>query len=158
MLNFYNFKILQQLIPFFMFFNAKNLCVSQNLLNTHELTRGNNWLNSSLFYFDFVLWGTTWSGFHEKFCLFLSCLCLHKTSTATPLVPQDELYIAQGALFVDPGRIDHFPAPLDFTGQFMDGSVLLSWNPDKKEKQAESQSQKQDENKPEKKKGIKRWK
>ena len=38
MVNFYNFKILQQLIPFFVFFNAKNLCVSQNLLNTHTHT------------------------------------------------------------------------------------------------------------------------
>ena len=37
MVNFYNFKILQQLIPFFVFFNAKNLCVSQNLLNTHHV-------------------------------------------------------------------------------------------------------------------------
>jgi hypothetical protein len=44
------------------------------------------------------------------------------------LVPQNELEIKQGALFVDPGRIDRFPAPLDFHGQFMDGSVLLSWN------------------------------
>ena len=45
-----------------------------------------------------------------------------------PLVPEDELPIAPGALFVDASRIDRFPKPLDFDGQFMDGGVLLSWN------------------------------
>jgi fibronectin type 3 domain-containing protein len=44
------------------------------------------------------------------------------------LVPQNEPEIENGALFVDPQRIDELPAPLDFAGQFMDGSVLLSWN------------------------------
>jgi fibronectin type 3 domain-containing protein len=45
-----------------------------------------------------------------------------------PLVPSERLEIEEGALFVVPERIDEFPAPLDFTGEFMDGSVLLSWN------------------------------
>ena len=41
-----------------------------------------------------------------------------------PLVPANELEIAHGALFVDPERIDTFPAPLDFTGEFMDGNGI----------------------------------
>ena len=45
-----------------------------------------------------------------------------------PLVPTEQLEIEHGALFVDPERIDIFPAPLDFFGEFMDGSVVLSWN------------------------------
>ena len=45
-----------------------------------------------------------------------------------PLVPEDELSITPGALFVDASRLDHFPKPLDFNGQFMDSGVLLSWN------------------------------
>jgi len=45
-----------------------------------------------------------------------------------PLVPPKEMDIAAGALFVDPTRIDRFPAPLDFAAQFMDGSALLGWN------------------------------
>ncbi len=45
-----------------------------------------------------------------------------------PLVPEDGTPISHGALFVDTEEIDHFPAPLDFAGQFMDSSVLLSWN------------------------------
>ena len=44
------------------------------------------------------------------------------------LVPEDELSITPGALFVDASRLDRFPKPLDFNGQFMDGGVLLSWN------------------------------
>ena len=45
-----------------------------------------------------------------------------------PLVPEKEMTIETGALFVDAARIDHFPKPLDFYGQFMDESVMLSWN------------------------------
>ncbi|MDR2129897.1 MAG: hypothetical protein LBP56_01790 [Odoribacteraceae bacterium] len=46
----------------------------------------------------------------------------------TPLVPPEQMEIAGGALFVDGGRVDRFPPPLDFSGRFMDGTVLLSWN------------------------------
>ena len=59
MVNFNNFNINQQLIPFFVFFNAKNLCVSQNLLNTHhvansracDLFKNNLLLNMPLSFF-----------------------------------------------------------------------------------------------------------
>lgn len=46
----------------------------------------------------------------------------------TPLVPETDMEITEGALFVDADRIDRFPKPLDFYGRFMDGSVLLVWN------------------------------
>lgn len=45
-----------------------------------------------------------------------------------PLVPEEEMKIEPGLLFVDPERIDRFPPPIDFAGRFMDGSVLLSWD------------------------------
>jgi len=45
-----------------------------------------------------------------------------------PLVPEDEMSITPGALFIDASRLDRFPKPLDFNGQFMDSGVLLSWN------------------------------
>jgi len=45
-----------------------------------------------------------------------------------PLVPEEEMKIEPGVLFVDPEQVDRFPAPLDFEGRFMDGSVLLSWD------------------------------
>jgi fibronectin type 3 domain-containing protein len=45
-----------------------------------------------------------------------------------PLVPEEEMTIEPGLLVVDTERINSFPAPLDFSGEFMDGSVLLSWD------------------------------
>jgi hypothetical protein len=45
-----------------------------------------------------------------------------------PLVPEKEMQIAPGAVFVDTERLDRFVKPLDFTGEFEDGNVRLAWN------------------------------
>lgn len=43
-------------------------------------------------------------------------------------VPEEELSIENGALFVDMKNVARFPKALDFYASFSDGSVLLSWN------------------------------
>ncbi|MDR2816143.1 MAG: fibronectin type III domain-containing protein [Proteiniphilum sp.] len=43
-------------------------------------------------------------------------------------VPEDELIIENGALFVDTKNLTGFPKALDFYAGFSDGKVLLSWN------------------------------
>ena len=45
-----------------------------------------------------------------------------------PLVPEKEMKISEGSLFVDMGRENRLPKPLDFRGKFSDSNVLLSWN------------------------------
>lgn len=44
------------------------------------------------------------------------------------LVPEKELKIQEGSLFVDRGRKDRLPKALDFRGTFADSNVLLNWN------------------------------
>lgn len=45
-----------------------------------------------------------------------------------PLVPEKELAIESGAVFVIPTERTVFPKPLDLSAQFRDASVLLNWN------------------------------
>ncbi|MFD0962911.1 hypothetical protein [Pseudofulvibacter geojedonensis] len=44
------------------------------------------------------------------------------------LVPQEELTIAEGGVFVGLEDYEQLPKPLDLAGTFLDGKAMLSWN------------------------------